>query len=286
MGALLSVVLPVYNGEEYLRESIDSIIAQTYTEWELLILDDCSSDRTAEIGAEYQAMDSRIRYYRNEHNLRLPGNLNKGFRLAKGTYLTWTSDDNRFLPTAFEKMIHALAENTDAQLVFAPYQVIDDKGNPLHIINVKTESKQEVLRGNIVGACFMYTRMAYDTVGDYDQELMLVEDWDYWQRMISRFSFVTIDEVLYEYRWHDGSLTSTKRQEQYGSVLERMLLKNRKLYGKLDMKTACSYYQHLHNSRKLQGKSDSDLCRFYVLKCACFVLNLLERVSRRVVNRG
>ena len=88
MNDLISIVLPVYNGERYLRESIESVIAQTYTTWELLILDDCSTDRSAEIAKEYEKKDSRIHYYRNERNLRLPRNLNKGFFFGqRGTTL-------------------------------------------------------------------------------------------------------------------------------------------------------------------------------------------------------
>jgi len=107
MSKLISIVLPVYNGARFLRESIDSVLNQTYTNWELLILDDCSTDETPSIAQEYAEKDSRIFYYRNERNLRLPGNLNRGFSLAKGDYLTWTSDDNRYRPTALEKMLHA-----------------------------------------------------------------------------------------------------------------------------------------------------------------------------------
>ena len=100
MNDLISIVLPVYNGERFLRESIDSVLAQTYTNWELLIVDDCSTDNTAAIVHEYVQKDSRVQYYKNEKNLRLPRNLNRGFSLARGDYLTWTSDDNVFWPTA------------------------------------------------------------------------------------------------------------------------------------------------------------------------------------------
>ena len=77
MQPLVSIVLPVYNGERFLRQSIDSVLAQSYQNWELLILDDCSTDSSSDIGKEYVHKDSRIRYYRNESNLRLPGNLKR-----------------------------------------------------------------------------------------------------------------------------------------------------------------------------------------------------------------
>ena len=108
MESLISIVLPIYNGEKYMRKSIDSVLAQTYANWELLIIDDGSTDNTAIIAQEYAANDSRIRYYKNPENMRLPKTLNRGFSLAGGDFLTWTSDDNYYYPTALETMHNAL----------------------------------------------------------------------------------------------------------------------------------------------------------------------------------
>ena len=199
MNDLISIVLPVYNGEKYLRESIESVIAQTYKTWELLILDDCSTDKSGDIAKEYEKKDSRIHYYRNEKNLRLPRNLNKGFSLAKGNYLTWTSDDNRFKPQALEKMYEALALNDKAEFVFASCRVIDGAGKEIEYIMVNESSKKRIKGMNPVGACFMYTRKAYEAVGEYNPELTLVEDFDYWQRLYAKFGAVIISDILYEY---------------------------------------------------------------------------------------
>ena len=88
MESLISIVLPIYNGEKYMRKSIDSVLAQTYANWELLIIDDGSTDNTAIIAQEYAANGSRIRYYKNPENMRLPKTLNRGFSLARGDFLT------------------------------------------------------------------------------------------------------------------------------------------------------------------------------------------------------
>lgn len=250
MEELISIVLPVYNGEKYLKESIDSILAQTYKNWELLIVDDCSTDSSAEIAKEYAEGDERINYYRNENNLRLPRNLNKGFRLAKGDYLTWTSDDNRYKPTALEKMYYALKKNQNAQFVFASCRVIDSEGTEVEYIMVDDKRKKEIIGHNIVGACFMYTRKVYEEVGEYNSEFTLVEDYDYWQRICAKFNAIVISEILYEYRWHEGALTSTMRKDAFNSVLEKMLLKNRPLFGKIDAESNYYFYQGLYNSRK------------------------------------
>lgn len=253
MNDLISIVLPVYNGAKYLRESIDSVLAQTYTNWELLIVDDCSKDETPDIAREYVQRDSRIHYYRNEQNLRLPRNLNKGFSLTQGNYLTWTSDDNRYHPTALERMYAALQNDPAAHFVFASCRIIDGDGNAVEQISVSQESKKQIIGSNPVGACFMYTRKAYEAVGDYHPDMILVEDFDYWQRICMRFACVAIEDILYDYRWHDGALTSTMRKNQFNTNLEKMLLKNVSGFGKLNLLQKYYFYRGLYTCRKNLG---------------------------------
>lgn len=103
----------MHNGAEYLRESIESCLAQTFRNWELIVVNDCSTDESGAIAEEYAAMDERIRVIHNETNLKLPASLNVGFRQAKGEYLTWTSDDNLYLPHALQRMIDFLREQPE-----------------------------------------------------------------------------------------------------------------------------------------------------------------------------
>lgn len=252
MNDLISIVLPVYNGAKYLRESIDSVLAQTYTNWELLIVDDCSKDETPAIAQEYVQRDSRIRYYRNEQNLRLPRNLNKGFLLTRGDYLTWTSDDNRFRPEALEKMHGALVAS-NAQFVYCSMDVIDENDKLIETYIAKPESIKRLVGFNTVGACFLYTRKAYEAVGDYDHEMILVEDYDYWQRIAMRFKTVVVEEILYDYRRHSGALTSTMRQDQFNRNREKMLLKNIGGFGKLGMLQKYYFYSALYECREKLG---------------------------------
>ena len=101
----VSIVLPTYNGEEYIRQSIDSIRNQTFEDWELIIVNDYSTDGTSLIIREYEKKDSRIIVIENSENKKLPASLNIGFRSATGKYFTWTSDDNRYLPNALQCMV-------------------------------------------------------------------------------------------------------------------------------------------------------------------------------------
>jgi glycosyltransferase involved in cell wall biosynthesis len=279
MKDLVSIVLPVYNGATFLRDSIESVIAQTYKNWELLILDDCSTDETPEISREYEAKDSRIHYHRNEKNLKLPGNLNKGFSMAKGEYLTWTSDDNRYRPHALETMLTTIKEK-EVGLVFADYQVIDENDQEIKVVSVQNGSKGRVLSYNVVGACFLYTREVYETVGDYDTELFLVEDWDYWQRVMMKFSSYAIAQILYDYRQHSASLTSTKNNVRFGEVSEKVLLKNRRGFGKLSLQDKRGYYYALNEARRNQGRKSPYAFKSWYLGWRCRMICLLRRIIK------
>src|ERR1043165_1952652 len=93
---VISIVLPSFNGSTYLSKSIDSCLSQTYSNLELILVDDASTDDTPRIMQQYAAQDSRVRVLQNATNRKLPASLNIGFRAARGRYLTWTSDDNLY----------------------------------------------------------------------------------------------------------------------------------------------------------------------------------------------
>ena len=286
MQPLVSIILPVYNGERFLKASIDSVIAQTFCNWELLILDDSSTDSSPEIAKEYARKDPRIVYFHNDKNLKLPNNLNKGFSLAKGEFLTWTSDDNMYRPPALEKMVTALQENPTAHLAFASCRIIDENDNPIEYISVNENSKKRIVGIDSVGACFLYTRKAYETIGDYDPECILVEDFDYWQRIFHRFDTVAIEEILYDYRYHSGALTSTMKQETHAKTLEKVILKNRSGFGKLDIEENYYYYLGLYESRKKQlCHSNPYTLKYHFYSFLNFLFYRLPNKLKREINK-
>ena len=205
----VSIVLPTHNGRRYLREAIEGCLAQTFADWELIVVDDASTDDTPAIVAEYAARDPRIRALRNAVNLRLPASLNAGFALTRGRYLTWTSDDNIYCPVALERMVAALEGDPVLDLVYAHATTIDADGQPVGQEQIGP-SEQLALR-NCVGACFLYRRAVHDALGGYDEGRFLVEDYDFWLRASAQFCLAMLDDDLYLYRRHGGSLTSTQR---------------------------------------------------------------------------
>ena len=214
----VSIVLPTYNGQDFISESIESIIRQTYTDWELIIVNDCSTDDTQQIIDKYILMDKRIRTIKNCVNKKLPESLNIGFRNANGELLTWTSDDNIDLPEALSEMVKFLDNNPDSYMVCAAMQVIDEKGN--FIRKYLKYDPKTMLHDDCVGACFMYRSCVLSDVGEYDAGRFLVEDYDYWLRILFNYGKIDyIDKELYLYREHGKSLTGKRKKEIYNQWL-------------------------------------------------------------------
>lgn len=208
----ISIILPTYNGEKYIRESIESIICQTFRSWELIIVNDCSTDNTKIIINEYAENDSRIKVIDNKRNKKLPTSLNIGFSKANGDYLTWTSDDNIFLPNALYEMNEYLDRNVSDIMVCARYSVINEYGEYLY--KSDKYDLERVFVNNCVGACFMYRKEVVNSIGEYNADKFLIEDYDYWLRILFKYGNIgSIDKLLYKYRTHEISLTNTKKKE-------------------------------------------------------------------------
>ena len=207
----ISIVLPCYNGAKMIGEAIQSIIAQTYKDWELIIVNDCSTDNTLEVAKSYADKDKRIRVFSNEKNSKLPVTLNHGFREARGEYWTWTSDDNLLLPTMLEEMYSYLDANSEVGMVVSDRYTINEKGDVIDEVRVPDDLNESILSNNGVGASFLYRSEVAKQAGPYSEELFLVEDYEYWIRL----SFVTklgvLHRFLYKYRIHGGSLSATRK---------------------------------------------------------------------------
>jgi len=209
-GPLVSIVLPVYNGRRYLRDSINSCLRQTYENWELIVVDDASIDETPVIIAEFVASDDRIRAIRHEGNRKLPAALNTGFADSRGEYLTWTSDDNMYEPEAIELMVDSLQANPHVGMVFCDHQEIDAEGAVVRIR--RPYGPKDFPYCVWIGPCFMYRREVYEKIGDYDPDIVLAEDHEYWLRVLSHFEVLHFPEATpYKYRLHPNNLTETRR---------------------------------------------------------------------------
>ena len=221
---LVSIILPSYNGERCLRNAIRSIINQTYQNWELIIVNDCSTDNTLKIAQEFAKQDLRIKIVSNKQNLKLPASLNIGFKLAQGQYYTWTSDDNSFKPEALSTMVKYLTEHRDIDMVCCNYDRIDEDGKNIPKYIIKNEKDIiKFIKGENIGACFLYTKEIAQKVGEYDTAMFCVEDYDYWCRIALAGTIQYLNKNLYTYIFNSKSLSVTRQDIIPDQILKARL---------------------------------------------------------------
>lgn len=215
--SLVSIIVPVYNGEAYLEASLKSCLAQTYQNIEVIVVNDCSTDASLDIATSFAAKDSRVTVITNETNKKLPATLNVGHRAAKGTYISWTSDDNLYRPTAITQLVTQLI-TTDSDIAFSGYTII--YANGLEKRTIHPIDTNHLLLGNTIGASFIYKKEVFKRNNGYDEQLHTVEDYDFWLRAFLHSKYHYIRENLYQYRIHDKSLTA-QVSEASNSAQER-----------------------------------------------------------------
>lgn len=219
MMPIISIILPTYNGEKYIRKSIDSILNQTFKDWELIIVNDCSTDGTKHIIEEYARQDIRIKVINNDENKKLPNSLNIGFEHSVGEYLTWTSDDNMYCENALHEMFYELEKESKKAMVVANMTIIDKDDD---VVDEEITCGNELLLlKNSIGACFLYKRDVLKNIGQYDNSLFLVEDYDYWIRIFRHYGEILhINKFLYKYRRHNESLSIQKQRQVNESLIK------------------------------------------------------------------
>lgn len=210
MQPLVSIVLPVYNGAHFLADAIESCLNQTYPTFELIIVNDKSTDITLKIAEKYALQDQRVSIISNLVNKKLPASLNIGHNQAKGDFITWTSHDNLLKPEFLETLIKPLREGWD--ISFCNYDIIWDNKTLKREHNSGPIS--HLIFGNTIGAAFMYRKEVYEFLNGYDEKLHTIEDYDFWLRASINFSIFHINKNSYQYRLQKNSLTHKIRNEQ------------------------------------------------------------------------
>lgn len=205
---VISVVLPTYNGAKYIRASIESCLAQTFGDFELIIVNDCSTDNTGSIIEEYAGRDDRVRIIHNQFNKKLPLSLNTGFDIAKGKYHTWTSDDNYYAPEALQTMFQIMQDDKAIDFLYTDYTIIDDQGQ---VIGRRTfgDINKDFTGFQGSSACFLYKAEVYKANNGFNPSAFLIEDYDFFVRAFLKFKVFYANRYdLYFYREHASSLTA------------------------------------------------------------------------------
>lgn len=216
----VSVVMAVHNGEKYLRESIESILSQTYTDFEFIIIDDGSSDLSADIINSYN--NERIRLISSIENLGLTRSLNKGLDAAVGKYIARMDCDDVSLPERLAKQVAFMEAHPDVGVCGAWAKDIDDGGNLIgqRQTPVGERLEYEYWRSSPIIHSTAMIRVAHLDGLRYDDRLRYAQDFDLWLRIRGRCKLSNLAEYLLLYRVHKESITSTKPAEQIKSVYD------------------------------------------------------------------
>lgn len=211
----ITVLMTVYNGEKYLKEAINSILNQTYRDYEFLIVNDGSTDSTREIIKSYQ--DSRIYLVDNEQNIRTPKSLNRGLKMAKGELIARQDADDVSLPERLEKQISFLERNQEIALLGSWYIEIDENGKQLREYKLPCENIQ--ISWDSIFYCPFSTvvfrkELILNNVGYFDESIKYGEDWEFYSKIARTYKVANIGEYLIKYRIHSQSVTSS-----YGSII-------------------------------------------------------------------
>jgi glycosyltransferase involved in cell wall biosynthesis len=232
----VSVILPVYNQACYVEESILSVFAQSYTNFELLIIDDASTDGTNEIIAKF-ADDPRVSLYRNEQNLGCAKTFNHGYSLATGDYYCIIAGDDTYEPEYIKKTVSALAVYPNAGFVYTRVNLMDEKGikRPRGRDRIKHQRDhygdefEDIVRwmNHIPHASILVRRECVEEAGFYDPDLTATFDWEFMVRLTKKFPVVFINEHLYNIRIHETNVTKSRvrkgeREVNFIRLLDRV----------------------------------------------------------------
>lgn len=222
--SLISVVMPTYNAENYLREAIESIIAQTYCNFELLVIDDVSRDQTREIVMEYAEADRRIKLIDGPQK-GIAAALNYGISLAAGVYVARMDADDIALPERLEKQVAAM-ENDD-ELGVCMTQILALRGSELIEAAVCREEYEEILcdtmfNNNICHPTVMFRKKVLDQGWRY-QEHILAEDYDMWTRMLPKVKFKALSDILLYYRIDCAEKLTVTNQKQVRKAAAKII---------------------------------------------------------------
>lgn len=210
---LVTVLMPVYNGENYLREAIDSILYQTYINFELLIINDGSNDSSEEIILGYE--DSRIVYVKNEQNIKLIATLNKGLEIAKGKYIARMDADDVSILSRLDKQVRFLEENPTIGLLGSAFEIIGKESKTFYptadheirfsLLFLNTFLHSSVLfRKELCVANNLY----------FDNKYIHGEDYKLWTELMFKTNVSNLDEILVKYRVHENQISQVHSKEQ------------------------------------------------------------------------
>ncbi|WP_162426757.1 glycosyltransferase family 2 protein [Pontibacter pudoricolor] len=224
----LTVLMPVYNAEKFLSEAIDSILEQTFQDFEFIIIDDGSSDKSASIIQSYS--DPRIRFYTNKENEGISATLNKGIKLAEAPWIARMDADDISYPDRLEKQMTYLEANPDCAMVSTLTRVISETGDVLWVDRIRSEH----FYYNLAFICWIYhptvlfSKTAVQEAGMYTATYS--EDFELFWQISRRYKIYNLPTILLDYRVTDQSLHQVLKKTEYEIAQQEQVLRNLRYY--------------------------------------------------------
>jgi glycosyltransferase involved in cell wall biosynthesis len=224
MPPLISVILPFYNAEKYIFESINSILNQTYKNFELIAIDDGSTDNTLQIVSGFK--DNRIKLIQNEKNLGLIATLNIGLNLSQGEFIARMDADDISLPNRFETQIKYLSEHNNVDILGSYYEIFGEENKTVTVPTSFEQIKIELMYHNVVchPSVMMRTSSLLNNQLEFNSSYLHTEDWFFWLNAISKGLVIeNINQVLLKYRYEGQNITSKNKhsiEDRYKNIFQ------------------------------------------------------------------
>ena len=248
---LISVVIPVYNGEKYIRDSVNSILNQTYKNIELIIVDDGSTDRSVSI---IKSLNKNIKILKQK-NKGQSSALNIGWKNSNGKYLSYLSADDKINSNCFEELISLMDENTS--LIYSNFQLIDINGGVIKNIDYGVFNKNKFLEELVCypASGILFKKKDYDLIGGWNEKLHQIPDFEFWIRLLSIGEFKKCNKTLSQFRVHNESGSFKKISKKRADEILYINKIIGKIYKNVDLnKTVSSAYfissRHHQRSRR------------------------------------
>lgn len=233
---MISIIMPAYNAAQYIEESIKSVLSQTYTDWELLIIDDCSTDRTKEIAESYTDAYSNIHYYKNKENCGAAKTRNYGVKMASGEWIAFLDSDDCWAPQKLELQIKTAREK-QAQFLFTGSAFIDEKSQPLdyYLPAPASIGYRELLKQNVISCSSVMIQKTLIQKYPMKHAARLHEDFAVWLQILR-------DQPIYAYGIDQPLLIyRISAQSKSGNKLKAAIMTFR-VYRCLNLKLLPAFY--------------------------------------------
>ncbi len=252
----VSVIIPAYNAMAYLPESVESVLRQTFTDFEVLLINDGSLDQIIEWAG--QITDPRVKLI-SQKNQGVSEARNTGIAHAQGEYLAFLDADDLWEPTKLEKQVRCLEKNSAVGLVHTWVVLADEQGkstNKVCISQAEGDVWKQIAEESLLtcGSTPMIRRCCFEKIGGFDQNLHIAEDWDMWIRIASRYSFAVVKEPLVRYRQHSNNASKNCQtmlsyfriviEKNFKFVRSDLLYLKKRAYGRANLYIAWRSWQN------------------------------------------